>query len=783
MYFSLWGVRILSSAFFLAAIQMTGETCSAQELAPIVLVKNSATDYVIAVSKQASPSETTAAQELQRYIRDISGATLPIVDETDLGLSQRSILVGYGERAQTILPKEKWNELGADGVIIKRSGPNLLLVGGHPRGTLYAVYTFLEDFLGVRWWTEDAARIPKSDTLEIGEIDISYVPSIEYREVFAKSFQEDPHFATRLKINGNHQKQPVEWGGHHQIAGFVHTFERLLPLDRYFKDHPEWYSDPANGGAPCNASSRPPHAWQLCLTSEAARRELTKNAIQWLKDNPDADLISISQNDNQVKYKGPEDMRLEEKEGSPSGPILHFVNAVAEEIEREFPHVMVQTLAYQYTQKPPKQVRPRKNVAIFLCSTEADASRPLNSEANAIFRDDVVEWSKISDHLFIWDYVVNFSNLILPHPNLWVLGPNVKFLADHKTIGLFEQGDAYTGGTGDFTALKTWLLAKMMWNPQGDAKAYVDEFTRGYYGAAAAYLLDYQELIRAAFHRENRPLILDQQDHGYLTLEVLTKADQLFDRAEEAVKNDDAFLQRVKRERLAVQHAWLIRDRALRAEAARRKVPYPGPSDSLAAAEAFVAKLKDLNVPRMGESILAERYAESLIAQFRPQRPLPDSLRKLDPHQIIVADANSFRLFSEGVLASVVADDKIDGAKVVQMRGDSNDWLIQYTLDQDAESLQRALWQCYLLARVEPAEGEGLQSSVPVLQYGFYDRGENKAVFSGEVAWREFKDGKYHLIDMGTHQLKPGGLLWVAPKGESKIKSVYVDRLILVRKS
>ena len=133
-----------------------------------------------------------------------------------------------------------------------------------------------------------------------------------------------------------------------------------------------------------------PQQSQLCLTNEAARLELTKNALAWIKENPEAGMISISQNDNQNKCNAPADLEIEAREGSPAGPLLRFINAVAADIEKEYPGFLVETLAYQYTRKPPRIVRPRDNVVIRLCSIEADFSRPLDSDANAEFRGDVL---------------------------------------------------------------------------------------------------------------------------------------------------------------------------------------------------------------------------------------------------------------------------------------------------------------------------------------------------------------------------------------------------------
>ena len=101
-----------------------------------------------------------------------------------------------------------------------------------------------------------------------------------------------------------------------------------------------------------------------------------------------------------------------------------------------------------------------------LCSIEADFARPLDSEANRAFRDDMNGWRQIAPRLYVWDYITNFSNSLWPHPNLQVLAPNLRYFAGSKVGGVFEQGDAYSNGTGDFVQLRAWLVAHLMWEPQ-----------------------------------------------------------------------------------------------------------------------------------------------------------------------------------------------------------------------------------------------------------------------------------------------------------------------------
>ena len=181
-------------------------------------------------------------------------------------------------------------------------------------------------------------------------------------------------FPARLKLSGYDlyagYEIPEEYGGRNTLLGWVHTFsqiEGLLPAEKYFQQHPDWYC--------LYQGKRQDKVGQLCLTNEPMRRELVRNVLERLRKNPGATMISVSQNDNGRGCQCDRCRELEEREGSPSGPVIRFVNAVAEEIEKEFPNVLVETLAYQYTRKPPAIARPRHNVIVRLCTIDVRVLR------------------------------------------------------------------------------------------------------------------------------------------------------------------------------------------------------------------------------------------------------------------------------------------------------------------------------------------------------------------------------------------------------------------------
>jgi hypothetical protein len=758
----------------------------------LLLAQNGKSSYVIALASDAIPAERTAANELQSYLKQVTGANLPIKVEGLVAENTPQILVGAGKRARRLLPKQNWATLGNDSILLKTQGKNIILAGSRPRGTLYAVYQFLEDNTGVRWWTPTESTVPKRSKLNVPPLNIAYTPPFAYREHFTNLVQSDAPYATRMRENGHHQPQDEKWGGHYNFLGWCHTFENLLPLDTYFSKHPEWYSDPDNGNKPCTATSRRPTAWQLNLSNDEARRELTKNALEWIRKNPEAGLISISQNDNMNYCRSEGDMAVIEREGSPSGPLIQFVNQVAADINKEFPDFLVETLAYQYTRSAPRNIKPSANVIIRLCSIEADGTKPLDSDANASFRDDVTAWRKIASHLYIWNYVTNFARVIWPHPNIRVLAPDLRFMAKNKVFGVFEQGDAYSNGVGDFVQMRTWLLSKLMWDPQQDDSKLIDEFLNGYYGAAGPHLRQYIDIIQSASAQNNKPLLFTGGDFSYLNLDVVSRARAAFTAAEKAVANTPELAQRVRRERLVLDNVIITRYEELNGELKKGKAVAAGgelPTDIKAFTEDFIATARANKVGKISEANSFDGYEALLTARNLPRVPLPEPLRSQIPEadiatRVIDFQESAFRYYNQPHHSDLVEDPLASNGKAARESGESEHWMLQSDINTDPERLAAKKWRAYAVIRVEVKAGVTLDDKTldaPAFTVGIYNEAKATALLSTTKNLRGLEDGKYHLVDLGEVQPENGSYIYVAPPKRDDIANIFTDRLLLVR--
>ena len=586
----------------LSALLLVTAAANAQS---VTLTNNNETAYTIVLPDEPTPGEKTAASELQSYLTEITGVAFKTISEKDLPAGAKAIYVGKTNKA---LKTVDFSTFKLDEIFMKSLDDGSIILAGHDqRGTLYAVYTFLEDKLGVRWWTDTESTVPKTPNLTIAPLDVRYAPKLTYRETFYRVAFSNPIFAARCKNNGSHCIISPEYGGHCTYQYFVHSFYNLIPGEKYFKDHPDWFPEingvrkfgyPGWAGQPAPvreliASLKPEQVHnagtQLCLSNDEMRAELTKNALEALRKNPNATIISISQNDWHGYCECEKCRALDEAEGTHAASLINFVNKVAEDIEKEFPNVWVDTLAYQYTRKPPKTIKARHNVIVRLCTIECSFLKPLTDVTNKALKDDIEGWAKIAPHLFIWDYTTDFWHYLQPHPNFRVLAPNIRFFVDNNAIGVFEEGD-YGTTVGDFVHARSWVIAHLLWNPDLDENALWNEFFVNYYGSkAGSILLKYINFIHDKAMESNvylRCFMLNTDQ--WLTPEALNQSGQIVARARDAVKDDPVLKHRVDVALLSYDLIWVRNYARVKQTVEKSGQPFYGPENPGAVARAII---------------------------------------------------------------------------------------------------------------------------------------------------------------------------------------------------
>ncbi|MCX6573443.1 MAG: DUF4838 domain-containing protein, partial [Candidatus Aminicenantes bacterium] len=467
----------------------------------------------IEIPEAAGDTERRAAEILRTSVLKMSGVDLPVL-AVKVPDKPGAAVIGFAGVELPPLVASSVPKLREDGFVLATSTGNLYIAGGGGKGVIYGVVHLLEKYFGCRKLSPSAKLFPPGDDLSLGCLFDTGNPVNSVRIVNG-DFALDPDYLDWMRL----QLHTDLYG-----AGYyVHTFQRLLPWQTYFEAHPEYFAL-MNGkriiDQPC--LSRPE------VFDIAAARLREEMAAQ-----PGKKIWSVSQNDNSSYCQCPECLKIIEEEGSPAGPILRFVNRMA----ALFPDKTISTLAYQYSRPAPRLTRPAPNVEVMLCTIELDRSRPIaDAPSSASFVRDIEDWSRVCGNLYLWDYTVNFSHHVSPFPNLHVLQPHIRFFVDPGVRKHFQQTN--TGPGHEFSELKSYLLARLLWDPETDVGAWTDDFLEGTYGRAGKFILRYIDALTAALERTGAHLDIYEPPavHAgdYLSAADVAHYDRLFDKAEAA---------------------------------------------------------------------------------------------------------------------------------------------------------------------------------------------------------------------------------------------------------
>jgi hypothetical protein len=493
----------------------------------ITIVKNNQTNYEIVVPGNADSTVVKAAHEFQSTLDKMSGVKIQITNENSADTKRKKVFIG-GKNGDAPSPHS---------VMIKNEDENIIITGGSPQSVLYAVYEFLEKYTGCKWYSPEVEKIPASKTVSIQfPVNYVYTPEITTRTVHSLLFYDNPDFADKLKVT------------HEAFPGYVpearvHTFNRFLPAKNFFKSHPEYYA---------LRNGKRQHT-QLCLTNKEVLQHVADSVAAWFSRYPEAKVLSVSQDDNTLNCQCDDCRAIDQEEGSESGTMIRFVNAVA----AGFPDKTISTLAYQYTRKPSK-TKPAENVLITLCSIECDRSAPIEEKCND-FAEDLRGWKEMTDNIRIWDYTTQFTNFLAPFPNIHTLQLNIRFFRDNHATWVFEQ---HSHHPSELFELRSYLTAKLLWNPDLDANEIITDFVNGYYDEAGVYVKKYIDLVHQEIQKDSTFFLFLYGDpaqafNSYLNPELLKQYNTFFNDAEKAVENKPEVLQRVKTARLSTDYAML----------------------------------------------------------------------------------------------------------------------------------------------------------------------------------------------------------------------------------
>lgn len=503
-------------------------------------------DYVIVVSSHASESELFAAAELQSCLETIGGVKLPIVD-CDQGTKGKRIIIGFNKDSRRLFFWEKKRKADDESFTYKNKRGDIIIIGGENRGTMYGVFFFLENELGCHWLAEDCTVMPKKHNYSFTLLRYSGAPAFDRRSVLysgGRDFLFQVHNQLNEQIQNSPGKISKQIGGSYVFLS-PHSVRYLLPVSKYFNMHPEYFA--LLNGSRTKTKTQPcftnPDVLKICID------EMRKN----MRKYPDFSSYDISTLDNNNRCECQECQEAIERLGSYTDLVLDFVNRAADSLKSEFPNKKIAFLAHGQTRTPPVNVVPHNNVVVRLCNGASCHVHGLEScsfEKSKQFLTYLKRWREISKELYIWEYVSDFYLYHIPFPNFYAIRDNLVTFKNTGIDGVFAEGNHYSE-VSEFRALRTYVLCKLLWNPNCDLDKVVNEFMDGYYGTAAQYMRQYFDFLHSQIKDNVHLTHVASHTKPYYSDELIATSRAILNKAKAAAK-DKVVLHRIEMEELTV---------------------------------------------------------------------------------------------------------------------------------------------------------------------------------------------------------------------------------------
>ena len=550
----------------------------------LTLTDNHQTPYVVIANRQPGTVDALAVDELVKFLQEATGASFAVVspDDPRALTSPKRIIVGQSPLAEQLLGKEMIAGLKDQEAWVKTKGDDVALIGGGRQGTLYAVYSFLENELGCRWYTVHGNNlIPQTAKLAIPELDRRERPAFTFRHLtnYFYSMPEKNRFLCRNRMNfglENGQSFTTLIELYPSLNPNVHSlfyyvcpgektspsFESFLPLPtNYFKTHPEFFSLDKNGRRVDNQ--------QLCFSNKELRAVFTANLLNRLKTGGGKGVVSVSANDVPGSFcQCPDCLALEKKYRCIGGPLFDFLIELCPAVAKVYPDAYVSTLAYRkdQTETPPDVKKLPANLMIVFAPIDDNFAATLDHPTNQGTLANLRRWTAIANHVLVWYYTNPYGQDLPPIGNIERLATDVKLMKQAGVSGMVFEHDAGVPNR-NFAELQTWLLLKLFQNPELDPHALTKEFTDFQYGPAAPLVRQYLAELERLRQQMQTPISWCPSlgMYTYLTPENLLRWQTLFDQMEAAAHNTP-YLKNVARLRMSLDLVTLDRWRELHAK-------------------------------------------------------------------------------------------------------------------------------------------------------------------------------------------------------------------------
>ncbi len=453
---------------------------------PVVLAKAGKPAATIVIPKQASSREILAARELRHYVEAICGVELPLNQDAKKVAGTGLYIGGCEPTTEADFPAE---DLNPETYAIRVRDGSVFFTGRHPTPTYFAVISFIEDALGVRWFApgEQWEYVPDG---QAGEL------VVEVNEVV-----KVPDTSPRVWSGHSWNEKWAAWNLHNKTIlsevvprrQFQNRLYTVFPPEKYAETHPEYY--PLIDGErwiPPGGSN-----WRPCESNLEVQRLTVEFIREWFDTHPTIDSFSLGMDDishlcgcDKCRAMDPHPDSYEKHQFSDRH--YKFVNTIAREVAKTHPDRYIGTLIYSIARELPETVaKLEDNVFGFITECSARWWEPGRKEAD---QELTRQWAKRCKYLSRYDYYG--MGCITPRVYARTMAEQLKFDKSVGLEGMYTEVYTFPANTGPMI----WAFAKLQWDTTLDIDALLWEYYSKMFGSAAQTMKEYFDLLERSWN-------------------------------------------------------------------------------------------------------------------------------------------------------------------------------------------------------------------------------------------------------------------------------------------
>lgn len=582
--------------------------------ADLTLIEEGNPRSIIVLADKPSAAAREAAAELRDTLLKMSGAELQIVSASDIEQNTDEgamILVGDSPVTQALGYDSA--QLDPEAFRVFVDGQHLILLGSDrspsgrtTNGTYFAAATFEEQVLGCRWlWPGDAGTvIPQVTTIAVDEdLELQQSPAIPMRgmrnvHTNIRWFYSDPRFREFIgwdeSTHNEMKKESSRWGkrqklGASKILSSAHAYRTWY--EEYHDTHPDWFAQQLDGSRDLDTEWLRSANAKLCVSNPEVVENAVAMALAQVDEaaakNRPIEAVSIGENDasfnafclcercEAMDHPDGKMVVLRYATGnlehvSLTDRYMQFYNQVAEGVSRRHPELPVVGFAYGAFSIPPLETKAHPNLII----------QYVGSDLQSPYEDDQVraqqheEWQRWASAGAKIGWRPNWLRGALGMPMLYhtKVADDIRMLHSQGLVGVdFDtmMNDWATQG------LNYYVIAKMVWNPNLEARDLVRDYCDTGFGPASEQMQAYYKLVgdmtsrRAERHGTVQSWVSPEkwarlELASYLDFDFYDRAQTILNEAKLRVGDNSDYMARIQFVELGLRYA-RIKSRLLEA--------------------------------------------------------------------------------------------------------------------------------------------------------------------------------------------------------------------------